>query len=155
MRPGWLLGAQASSASPCLPKLTDPSLLDPSPSSPPFSALGFPPSQAEGGEKACIHHTRPPSKQALCQGASLEGIFPLSALPLSLPSLLREQRKKLFPCPSPHRICSRASCLAVWGQSHGLEWNKPPPASSPDLATPKLQSLTVQGFLRSVQRSPE
>lgn len=151
--------------SPAFPSPPSPSLLSPKANRPfpprslplisPFSALSFPP---EAGEKACIHHAFIiPFLQAGTVPRSLLGrnLPSLCPSPLPLSTLLNGAEEETISLPIPHRICSRASCLAVWGRSHGLERNKPPPASSPDLATPKLQSLTVHGPLGSVQRSPD
>lgn len=120
-----------------------------------FSALHFPPSQrleASGQEKACIHHAPLPLLPSRhCAKEPLR-----KDLPPPLPSLqlsCSEQRKKLT-LPIPHRVCSRASCLAFWGVSQGLERNKPPPASSPHLAAPNYNSSLFMGS-RGVCRDPD
>ena len=94
------------------------------------------------GVKACIHHSPLPLPRSWL-GAK-EPPWKESSLSLPLPPNWREQRNKLFPSPcsplprAPTRICSRASCLAVCRLGQGLEQNKPPPTSSPDLTVPKI-----------------
>lgn len=157
LRPGGLLGALPvhTSSAPlfCLPKHTDPSLLHPSPSSL-LLCRGFPSFlEREAGRKpAFIIPAFPPSGPCAKEPPWKESS--LSALPHPS-TLLQGAEEETSSLPIPHRICSRASCLAVWGRSPGPERNKPPPASSPDLATPKLQSFTVHGLLGIVQRSPD
>lgn len=137
----------------CLPKQTDPSVI---PHLCPFSAMGVPSSQGwrleARGES--LHSSRsPPPSSGHC---AKEPPWKESSLSLPFPPTLQEgAEEETVSLPIPHRICFRASCLAVWGLCHGLERNKPPPASSPDLAAPKLQFLTADGLLGSVPRSPD
>lgn len=113
MRPGWLLGALpflALSAPPsCLLKQTDPSLLDPSPSSlpslPQVSLLHRP----EAGEKACIHPafiipalplSRHCAKEPPWKEYSLSLLFPPP--PLNSPELSRG--RNYFPAHPPQDL---------------------------------------------------
>lgn len=119
-----------------------------------FSALHSPSSQrseASGPEKAYIHQAPLPLLPGgHCAKEPLRKDLPS---PRPSPQLSWRERRKKLSLPIPHRIRSRASCLAFWGWSQGLERNKPPPASSPHLAAPKLQFLTVHGLQGSVLRS--
>lgn len=109
--------------------------------------------EARGQEKACIHHALHPVPQSRhCAREPPRRNLPS---PGPIPPLSRrEQRKKLFPCPSPTGSASRPP--AWWPRdSQGLELNKLPPASFPDQAALKLQFFTVFGLLEGVQRCPD
>lgn len=142
----------------CLPKQTDPSSIPPVLSLPLISFSSLPrvflPFLAGGqGRGESLHSSYspplPPSRRCAKEprGRNLPCLRPS-------PTNLERAEEETVSLPIPHRIRSRASCLAVWGRSQGLERNRLPPASSPDLAAPKLQFLTVHGFLGSVLRSP-
>lgn len=155
--------------SPALPSLYSPSFLSPKanrlfppPSLPPVLSLphqlsllclGFPSFTGLKAERkpAFIISALPPSRHRAKEPPWKESSLSLPSLPLQLS--LREQRKKLFPCPSP--TGSTPGPPAWRSGDSAMGWNGTNlPQLPPDLATSELQSLTVHGLVESVQRSP-